>query len=69
MRNIELGNITQAAAGSFAGVPQTRRRELLQALVQHLHAYAKETKLTHEEWRAGLSFLHRTGDSHRSKQQ
>ena len=62
MRNIELGNITQAAAGSFAGVPQTRRRELLQALVQHLHAYAKETKLTHEEWRAGLSFLHRTGD-------
>ena len=62
MRNIELGNITQAAAESFAGVPQTRRRELIQALVQHLHAYAKDTKLTHEEWRAALAFLHRTGD-------
>ena len=62
MRNIELGNITQAAADSFAGVPQTRQRELLQSLVQHLHAYAKETQLTHEEWRAALAFLHRTGD-------
>lgn len=62
MRNIDIDNITQAAAGSFAGVPQARQRELLQALVQHLHAYAKEAKLTHEEWRAALAFLHRTGD-------
>ena len=62
MRSIELGNITQAAAGSFAGVPDARRRELLQSLVQHLHAYAKDTQLTHEEWRAALTFLHRTGD-------
>ena len=62
MRNIELDNITQLAAGSFAGVPQARQRELLQALVQHLHAYAKDTRLTHEEWRAALAFLHRSGD-------
>lgn len=62
MRSIELGNITQAAAGSFAGVPDARRRELLKSLVQHLHAYAKDTQLTHEEWRSALTFLHRTGD-------
>ena len=62
MRSIELGNITQAAAGSFAGVPDARRRELLQSLVKHLHAYAKDTQLTHEEWRSALTFLHRTGD-------
>lgn len=62
MRAIELGNITQAAADSFAGVPDERRRELLQALVRHLHAYAQATKLTHDEWRAGLAFLHRVGD-------
>ncbi len=62
MRNIELDNITQMAAGSFAGVPEARQRELLQALVQHLHAYAKDTRLTHEEWRAALAFLHRSGD-------
>ena len=62
MRNIDLGNITQAAADSFAGVPDRRQRELLQALVRHLHGYAKATKLTHAEWRAALAFLHRVGD-------
>ena len=62
MRNIDLGNITAAAAGSFAGVPDARRRELLQAMVQHLHGYALATRLSHDEWRAALAFLHRVGD-------
>ncbi len=62
MRNIGLGSITTAAADSFAGLPETRRRELVQKLVQHLHAYAQDTQLTHEEWRAALGFMHRVGD-------
>jgi hydroxyquinol 1,2-dioxygenase len=62
MRNIELSNITAAATGSFAGVPDARRRALLQALVEHLHGFAKATRLTHDEWRAALDFLHRVGD-------
>ncbi len=62
MSDIRLDNITAAAAASFDGVPDARRRELLQQLVQHLHAYAKATRLTHDEWRAGLAFLHRAGD-------
>ena len=62
MRDITLANITQAASASFEGVPDARRRELLQALVQHLHGYAKATRLTHEEWRGALAFLHRVGD-------
>jgi protocatechuate 3,4-dioxygenase beta subunit len=62
MRNIDLANITPVAAQSFAGVPDARQRELVQALVQHLHAYAKATRLTHAEWRGALAFLHRVGD-------
>jgi protocatechuate 3,4-dioxygenase beta subunit len=62
MRNIDLANITPVAAQSFAGVPDARQRELVQALVQHLHAYAKATRLTHAEWRGALAFLHRAGD-------
>ena len=62
MSDIRLDNITAAAADSFAGLPDTRRRELMQQLVQHLHAYAKATQLTHAEWRAGLAFLHRAAD-------
>ncbi len=62
MRNITLDNITEAARDSFAGLPDERRRQLMQALVQHLHGFAKATQLTHAEWRAALAFLHRTGD-------
>jgi hydroxyquinol 1,2-dioxygenase len=34
-----------------------RTLELMGALVKHLHDFARETKLTHEEWRAGIAFL------------
>ena len=62
MRDIRLGNITDVAATSLAGLNDTRQRELMQQLVLHLHAYAKAVKLTHAEWRAALAFMHRTGD-------
>lgn len=62
MRNLTLDNITAAAVDSFAGLPDARRRELVQALVRHLHDYAREVKLSHAEWRAALGYLHRVGD-------
>ena len=62
MRNIDLDSITRVAAESFDGIADARRRELLQQLVVHLHRYAKEMRLTHDECRAALSFLHRVGD-------
>ena len=62
MRNITLGNISSAANDSFAGLPDARRRELMQQLVKHLHAFARETRLTHGEWQAAMAFLHRAGD-------
>lgn len=62
MRNIELANITEAAVGSFAGLPDARRRQLVQALVRHLHGYVREVGLTHAEWREAIAFLHRMGD-------
>ena len=62
MRDIRLDNITDVAVASLAGLRDARQQELLQLLLLHLHAYAKEVKLTHAEWRAALAFLHRTGD-------
>jgi protocatechuate 3,4-dioxygenase beta subunit len=62
MRDLKLDNITAAVEASFAAVPDPRRRELVQGLVRHLHRFAGELALTHEEWRAALSFLHRVGD-------
>ena len=62
MRNIDLANITEAAAQSFQGLPDARQQVLVQALVKSLHQYAKDVQLTHAEWRAALVFLHKVGD-------
>ena len=62
MRDLNLDNITATAVDSFGGLADVRQRELVQTLVRHLHAYAREVKLTHAEWRAAMAFLHRVGD-------
>ena len=38
-----------------------RTLELITALVSHLHAFARETQLTHEEWTNAVKFLTRAG--------
>ncbi|MFG1683406.1 intradiol ring-cleavage dioxygenase [Nonomuraea sp. NPDC049269] len=48
-------------AESFAGTADPRLRDVLTALVRHLHAFVRETELTEEEWGAGIDFLTRTG--------
>ncbi len=60
MRNVTLENLTAIAVESFAGLPDARQRELVQGLVVAMHAYAKDMRLTHTEWRGALAFLHRT---------
>src|SRR5690606_29001193 len=34
-----------------------RLKEIMTSLVQHLHAFAREVKLTEEEWFRGIQFL------------
>jgi catechol 1,2-dioxygenase len=36
-------------------------RQLLTSLISHLHAFAVETRLTRQEWLAGVEFLTATG--------
>jgi hydroxyquinol 1,2-dioxygenase len=50
----------EVVAASFGGAPP-RLREVLTALVSHLHDFVKEVDLTSEEWAEGISFLTRTG--------
>lgn len=53
--------ITAAAVASFEGCPVPRLRELMQAFVAHLHAFAAEVALTEDEWRALIDALTATG--------
>jgi protocatechuate 3,4-dioxygenase beta subunit len=54
-------DLTSQVLGAFGGTPQPRLLELISSLVRHLHAFAKETGLTQQEWRAGIDFLTATG--------
>lgn len=61
MRNINLDNITTSVQDSMKGASDARFREVIGSLVTHLHAFAREVHLTHEEWNAGIDFLWRAG--------
>jgi hydroxyquinol 1,2-dioxygenase len=50
-----------AVVESFAATPDPRLRELLTSLVQHLHAFVRETEPTIAEWERAIDFLTQTG--------
>jgi hydroxyquinol 1,2-dioxygenase len=54
-------DITAAAVASFDGCSDERLRELMQALVRHLHGFATEVGLTQEEWGRLIEVLTATG--------
>jgi len=61
MRNIDESTITEAVLRSFDSCPDPRLRTVLGALVTHLHDFAREVRLTEEEWARGIDYLTRTG--------
>jgi hydroxyquinol 1,2-dioxygenase len=52
---------TDAVVDSFADTPDPRLRELLTALVRHLHAFVRDTEPTIAEWERAIGFLTATG--------
>lgn len=69
MRNLHQDNITQAVIARLANTPDPRLKEIMTALVQHLHAFAREVKLTEAEWLKGIEFLTATGQHCNDKRQ
>lgn len=57
MRNVTKDNITDVFMDYLAEDTNPRVREIMGSLVKHLHDFARETALTHEEWRTGIAFL------------
>src|SRR4051794_41935356 len=54
-------DITAAVEASFDATPDPRLREVMQALVRHLHAFATEVGLAEDEWRAAIAAPPATG--------
>ena len=57
MKNVTIDTITQAFLDYCSDDTDPRTMYVLQKMVEHMHAFAKETKLTHAEWARGLKFL------------
>lgn len=69
MRNLNQDNITQAVIARFSSTPDARLKEIMTSLVQHLHGFARDVKLTEGEWEKGIDFLTRTGHITNDKRQ
>ncbi|MDM0032691.1 intradiol ring-cleavage dioxygenase [Variovorax sp. J22P271] len=69
MRNINEHTITAAVLERMDGCENPRLKEIMSALVRHLHDFAREVKLTEAEWAAGIEFLTATGQKCDAKRQ
>ena len=61
MQPVTEDNITELAAERWSSAHDPRTAEVLAALVRHLHAFAREVRLTEDEWMGAVQWLTRTG--------
>ncbi len=60
--------VTEAVLAAMAKAPNARLRQVMESLVRHLHAFARDVKLTEPEWEKAVAFVtglgHQTTDTH-----
>jgi protocatechuate 3,4-dioxygenase beta subunit len=61
MRSVTRDTITDAFVGYCKNTENPRLKFVLSRLAAHLHAFAKEVELTHEEWLQGIELLYQAG--------
>lgn len=61
MKNATRDTITDAVIASFRDAKDERLKLIVSRLVTHLHAFAKDVKLTPAEWKAAIDFLYAAG--------
>ena len=57
MQDLDEFSVTEAALAQMSNTPDPRLKEISEAAVRHLHAFAREVHLTPAEWLAGIQFL------------
>ena len=61
MRDLDEHTVTEAVLARMGAAADPRFREVMEALVRHLHAFVREVELTPGEWERGIRFLTETG--------
>ena len=61
-------DVTPAVLDAMKNAPDARIKEIADAFVKHMHAFAKEVRLTEREWEYGIGMLNgigkKTTDTH-----
>jgi len=61
LRTIDENTITDAVIDQMSATKDARLKEIMNAAVRHLHAFAREVNLTPDEWIQGIRFLTAAG--------
>lgn len=61
LKDLNIENITENTQLINSQCTDPRMKYVMERLVQHLHDFARETRLSFEEWMTGLEFLTRVG--------
>jgi protocatechuate 3,4-dioxygenase beta subunit len=61
VQDLDANDITDAVIEQMATTPDPRLREIMEAAVRHLHAFAREVNLKPDEWLQGIAFLTAVG--------
>ncbi|EEA25456.1 hypothetical protein TMatcc_006319 [Talaromyces marneffei ATCC 18224] len=61
LRDLTIDNITENVILINSLCEDARMKYVLERLVTHLHDFARETRLSSDEWMAGIKFLTETG--------
>lgn len=68
-RPVSPEEITERVLARFESTPDPRLREIMQALVTHLHGFVTDTGLTEAEWAEAIAVLTATGEITDDKRQ
>jgi len=63
MQDLDENTVTDAALAQMADTDDPRLKQIMDAAVRHLHAFAREVELTPTEWLTGIQFLTAVGQA------
>jgi catechol 1,2-dioxygenase len=61
MQHLTESSVTERVLERISDCPNPRLKQIVTALIEHLHEFAREVALTPEEWKAGIDFLTAAG--------
>jgi hydroxyquinol 1,2-dioxygenase len=61
MEDLTTTTVTDAVLAQMATTKDARLREIMASLVRHMHDFARDVKLTPDEWLTAIGFLTRVG--------